>query len=86
MVKLEGRRGCCKYCSRADVCMLSYIYSLSEATLEKEHPELPESVASDIYEAVEKALYSHGIQCTAFTDCCPECKKHEDSGCYGDED
>ena len=80
MKKIENRSGCCKYCKKADTCILSYIFPLGEMC------KLGMDLTTDIYAAVEKELNKKGIFCTAYTDCCPYCKKHEDSGCYGEEE
>lgn len=86
MKQINNRVGCCKYCKKADTCLLSYIFPLGELTLAK---TLEENTAwpliNDIYAAVEAELYKKGIGCTASKDCCPQCKKHEDSDCYGEE-
>ena len=79
MKEIQNRSGCCKYCKKADTCMLSYIFPLGEIC------ELGVDLTTDVYAAVEKVLNEKGIYCTANTDCCPYCIKHKDSGCYGDE-
>ena len=80
MIKIENRVGCCKYCKKADTCILSAIYPLVEKMGYKDA-----SMKSDIYTAVETVLNDrYQIYCTASTDSCPYCIKHEDSGCPKD--
>lgn len=82
MIKIQNKSGCCKYCKKADTCILSAIFPLLEKMGYKNN-----SMRSDIYEAVEKVLYDkYHIYCTANEDCCPYCIKHRDSACYGDPD
>ena len=75
MKKIENNVGCCKYCKKADTCILSAIYPLGDVF------ELPRGLTYDIYAAVEQVLYEKGIRCTADKDSCPYCRKHADCGC-----
>lgn len=80
MIKIENRSGCCKYCKKADTCILSAIFPL---VVKMGYKDV--CMQSDIYAAVEAVLNDkYHIYCTADEDCCPFCKKHADSGCYGD--
>lgn len=80
MVKIENRSGCCKYCKKADTCILSTIYPLVEEMGYKDS-----QMKSDIYVAVETVLNDkYQISCTASTDNCPYCIQHDDSGCPKD--
>lgn len=80
MVKIETRTGCCKYCKKADTCILSAIYPLVEKMGYKDS-----QMKLDIYVAVETVLNDkYRISCTASTDSCPYCIQHDDSGCPKD--
>ena len=80
MIKIQNRSGCCKYCKKADTCILSAIFPLVAKMGYKDV-----CMQSDIYAAVEKVLNDkYQMYCTANTDSCPYCIKHKDSGCYGD--
>lgn len=82
MIKIQNRSGCCKYCKKADTCILSAIFPLVAKMGCKDV-----TMQSDIYAAVEKVLNDkYRIYCTANEDCCPYCIKHKDSGCYGDKE
>lgn len=80
MVKIENRSGCCKYCKRVDTCILSAIGPLVKA-MGHDDPVL----SGDVYAAVEEVMHRYDMDCTAPEDSCPFCKKHADSGCYGDD-
>lgn len=84
--RIQNRSGCCKYCKKADTCMLSYIFPIGEITLAKTMGDEGWALTNDVYAAVEGVLNKKGIYCTAHTDSCPYCIKHKDSGCYEERD
>lgn len=79
MIKIETRTGCCKYCRRADTCILAAINPLVKA-MGYDNPVL----SGDIYAAVEEVMHRYDMDCTAQEDSCPLCKKYTGEDCYED--